>query len=96
MLPRGVYTQKMKAWGALERMCKEASIKIEELEILDDMGGEPVLATYSLMCRRLTKIGRCAFASDGVRQFQMFEAETNKERDWDIDEEGPVCNPVGK
>lgn len=96
MLPRGVYTQKMKAWSALGRMCDESGLNIDDFEILDDMGGEPVPATYSLLCRRLTKVGRCALAYEGERRFQVFEAETNKERGWDVGEEGPVCNPVGK
>ena len=93
MLIRGVFTQKKKLWAAMEEVFAPASL--EDLTIVDDVSGRSVPASYGALCDRLRTIGRATFtAADGKREFQVIDAATNEVRDWDVDEEGPKCNPV--
>lgn len=95
MLIRGVFTQKKKLWDA---MAEAYTIgELADLTMLDDISGGSAPASYASLCTRLRQVGRAALAApDGKREFQVVDAVTNKIRDWDVDEEGPRCNPVEK
>ena len=93
MLIRGVFTQKKKLWGAMQEAF--APSVLEDLTLVDDISGRSVPASYGALCDRLRTTGRATFtAEDGKREFQVVDAATNEIRDWDVDEEGPRCNPV--
>lgn len=94
MLIRGVYTQKKKLWAAME---EAAGGVLGDLTIVDDVSGREAPASYGLLCDRLRVIGRATLVGpDGRREFQVVDAITNETRDWDVDEEGPRCNPAGR
>jgi len=96
MLVRGVFTQKKKLWAAMGEALGGAAL-VADLAIVDDMSGRSSPATYGLLCDRLRVVGRATLVGpDGRREFQVVDALTNELRDWDVDEEGPRCNPVGK
>jgi hypothetical protein len=92
MLIRGVFTQKKKLWEAMEELYKQP------LMIRDDFTKKLVPCNYNGLCKILREVGRVTLvAEDGDTIFQIVDAETNKLRDWDIDEDGePRCNPVTK
>ena len=93
MLVRGVFTQKKKLWEAMEESFSPHPL--DSLVIVNDVSGSSVPASYGALCDRLRVLGRATFvAPDGRREFQVVDAVTNELRDWDVDEEGPRCNPA--
>jgi len=110
MLIRGVFTQKVKLWAGICNLLVEAGVltqaqakeaiktgKLECLYLFDDIAAKTVPATYGTLCKHLQVMGRAAFVEDDRRrEFQVVDALTNEIRGWDVDEEGPRCNPAGK
>jgi len=95
MLIRGVFTQRKKLWEAMAQVFKPESLT--SLSIFDDTTNKTVPATYDWLCKLLRENGRAALVDESERrEFQIVDAETNILRDWDVDEEGPRCNPVEK
>ncbi len=93
MLIRGVFTQRKKLWEAMEKALKSSSL--EDLKIVDDMSDKEYAATYDALCKQLRLVGRASLVDqDGRREFQVVDAVTNEIRGWDVDQEGPRCNPV--
>lgn len=94
MLIRGVFSQKKKLWAAMQ----EASLcPLEGLQLVGDMSGDMKDANYSRLCVSLRQTGRATLATpDGTREFQVVETVRNQLRPWDVDEEGPVCNPASE
>ena len=89
---RGTFTQKKKVWEVLESL---ADLKV--LELYNDVTEKRTNLTYGGLCEMLRVNGRAAIvAADGNREFQIIDGETNVLRDWDVGEEGAVCNPVVK
>jgi hypothetical protein len=95
MLVRGVFTQRKKLYAAMLELSGEDSWT--EMELLDDVSGKTMPMNYNALCKQLRVTGRATvLGPDGKREFQVIDAATNEIRDWDVDEEGPRCNPVGK
>lgn len=94
MLIRGVFTQKKKLWAAME---EATQYPLEDMQLLDDMSGETKDANYSRLCSDLRQTGRATLTtSDGTREFQVIETVMNSLRGWDVDGDGPVCNPASE
>ena len=95
MLIRGVFTQRKKLYATMLELSGKDSLT--EMELLDDITGKMMPANYNALCKQLRQTGRATLVGpDGKREFQVIDAVTNEIRDWDVDEEGPRCNPVGK
>ena len=92
MLIRGVFSQKKKLWEALIEISGES--KLLEMIVIGEVGYSEMTATYTHVCNRLRVMGRVALAYNGIREFQIVDVATNEIRAWDIEEDGPVCNPV--
>jgi hypothetical protein len=95
MLIRGVFTQRKKLWEAMEKALK--TCKLEDLTIAEDISDKTYPASYKNLCNQLRLVGRASLVdADGSRVFQVVDAETNVIRGWDVDAEGPRCNPLAK
>lgn len=94
MLIRGVFTQRKKLWEAMEKVFDGS---LEDLMLLDDTSNKMLPASYNALCKYLRQMGRASLVdANSRREFQVVDASTNELRDWDVDEEGPRCNPVVK
>ena len=86
------FSQKKKVWTALESLAD-----LTVLELFNDVTEKRSRLTYGGLCEMLRVNGRASIvAANGQREFQIIDGETNILRDWDVDEEGTVCNPVVK
>ena len=110
MLIRGSFSQKKKLWAAICQILAEAGIiteeemkqavegtgKLECMLLFDDITDKTTPAAYGALCDRLRVVGRATFVSTetGQREFQVVDAMMNEIRDWDVDNEGPRCNPI--
>ena len=97
MLVRGTFTQKKKVWDALDNIAEEFGIDLKALELFNDVTEKRTNLTYGGLCEMLRVNGRATIvAADGSREFQIIDGDTNVLRGWDVNDEGPVCNPVVK
>jgi hypothetical protein len=93
MLVRGVFTQCKKLGEAMEKVFKSG--QLSDLMLIDDISDKTIPATYGNMCKQLRQTGRAALVDQGgQREFQVVDAVQNEIRGWDVDQEGPRCNPV--
>lgn len=92
MLVRGAFSQKKKAWNAIEQLIDASSSTL-----LNDVNGKTMEAKYDTFCQWIRENGRVAFVDEnGDKTVQVVEGEMNELRGVDIDENGtPVQNPTG-
>lgn len=96
MLIRGVFTQRKKLWEAMAKAIGGKAL--DGLLLFDDMTGKTSPSNYNALCKLLRETGRAALVEEEskLRVFQVVDAATNEIRAWDMNEEGPVCNPIEK
>jgi hypothetical protein len=92
MMFRGVFTQKKKLWEAMGKIAGEP---LEGMSVADDVTGKKYELNYATLCRIMRIEGRAVVLSGGEKMFLVVEAEKNKVRPWDVNEQGePRSNPL--
>lgn len=69
--------------------------RFANMELTCDIDGKTQTSNINNMNTMIRETGRATFVEDGIPYFQVIECEEDELRNWDVDEEGPVCNPVG-
>ena len=95
MVIAGTFSQKKKLWEAICEIDSEGESK----SLYDDVEEKTIDASYSGLCKLLTKSGRAHILEKDSEtpSFFMVECEENEIRDSDFDDDGNlVYNPAVK